>query len=130
MLVELQLVGEFEVAALPAVQPAAASAPQCGVDQPIDDAIPELGGVGVFLVVDERGAVDQLVAQPEHRGPEHLVLPGVVAIQRGRCHADPRGDLLHADAVVPQFAERLSGDAGDLLLAVLRTSARWSADLG
>src|SRR6476619_4978599 len=71
-------------------------------------------------LVDECGAVDQLLAQVEHRVTKEFVLARVVAIQRGGGDSHPLRDGLHADAVVAERAERLGRRAGDLRLAILR----------
>ena len=71
-------------------------------------------------LVDECGAVDQLLAQVEHRVTKQFVLARVVAIQRGGGDPHPLRDRLHADAVVAERAERLGRRAGDLCLAILR----------
>ena len=113
------LVVAAQVAAFPAVEPARLAVGHCGVDERRDE--PTQGQLGIAgRLVGECRAVDQLLAQVEHRVAEQFVLARVVAVQRGSGDPHPLRDGLHADAVVAERAERLGRRAGDLRLAILR----------
>jgi len=113
------LVIAAQVAAFPAVEPAGLTVGHCGVDEGRDEPTQRQLGIACHLVGECR-AVDQLLAQVEHRVAEQFVLARVVAVQRGSGDAHPLRDGLHADAVVAERAERLGRRTGDLRLAILR----------